>query len=116
MTKATALTLSEIERDVCSYPPLRREEIRKTYVGKEVDWQTTFTNGWNEQKGQAGVVFQVEPLGLTIFGTVSLASYPWLESLGVGEAVQVRGTIRKLDGVSITLDIRELRVPETVRV
>ena len=115
MTTIAVSSPSVIEAAVRSYPPLKREEIRKTYMGKEVDWLATFTNGWKERKGQAGLAFQVEPMGLTIFGVASLASYPWLESLRAGEAVQVLGTIRKLDGTSITLDIRKLRVPEAAR-
>ena len=103
---------ADISAAIHSHPPLKRQGICKTYVGKEVDWLATFINGWKEPKGRAGLAFQVEPHGMTIFGMVPLASYPWLESLGANTAVRVRGKIRKLNALSITLDILELALPE----
>ena len=104
-----------IGADIDAQPPLKRQEICQAYVGKEVDWLATFINGWKEPKGRAGLAFQVEPHGMTIFGMVPLASYPWLESLGADETVRVRGRIRKVNALSITLDILELSVPEPAK-
>lgn len=115
-TAVKTLTPAAIDAEVRSYPPLKRDSIRKIYVGKEVDWRVTFFTGWKESKGRVGLAFRDKPLGMTIFGHVPLTDYPWLESLNVDEAVWIRGQIRKVDSMTIDLEILELSVPELAAV
>jgi len=106
-----------IYSDINSYPPLMREERKRAYIGKEVEWQVTLADGY-EDKGRVHLTFHCEPRVLRLVsGTVRLSEYPWLKSLRADEPVQVRGRIRRLGGMAIELDILELNLqePATVR-
>ena len=110
------LEASDIYADINSYPPLRRQEIANTYIGKEVDWLLTFSNG-SEEQDEAHLIFRSEPHQIRmITGTVALSDYPWLRSLASDERVRVRGRIRRVDELITKLDILELALPEPAKV
>ena len=113
MTAAKALESSDIFEEIQAQPPLMRQEIRDTFIGKEVEWLLTFANG-SVSRGQAEVYFNAGPRDSgMVAGTASLAEYPWLKSLRVGEAVRVHGRINCVQALMIDLDILELSIPET---
>ena len=113
MTAAKALESSDIFEEIQAQPPLMRQEIRDTFIGKEVEWLLTFANG-SVHRGRAEVYFHAGPRNSgMVAGTASLAEYPWLKSLRVGEVVRVHGHISRVQALMINLDILELNLPET---
>ena len=85
-----------------------RQDIWDTFIGKEVEWSLPFANG-SVSQGQAEVYFNSAPFdeGM-VAGIVSLAEYPWLKSLRVGEVIRVRGRICRVEALMIHLDNVEL--------
>ena len=113
--KVEMLEPSHIYQDVESHPPLMQEEAQRKYIGQEVEWRLAFFSG-SMQQDQAHLMFrcelrQVRPFG-GITGTVSLSSYPWLKTLPADEPVLVKGRIRRVNSMTIELDILELSIPE----
>ena len=103
---------AEIYAEIDSNPPLMQEDAKDKYLGQEVDWLLTFFHG-SVENGQARLAFHCKPrvMGLVVC-TASLAEYPWLKALHADAAVRVRGRIRSIDSMSITLDGIELSIPE----
>ena len=90
-------------------PPLMRPEAIKAYLGKEVSCSATFADAREQKPGQVHVVCWCEPKSSKlVVGDVPLADYPQLRQLRVGERLRVRGTIRKIDTLSIELDIGKI--------
>ena len=106
---AKVLEPSEILEEIRTQPPLMRQEVRDTFIGKEVEWLLTFANG-SLSRGRADVYFNTAPhdIGM-VAGTASLTEYPWLKSLKVGEAVRVHGRINRVQALMVDLDILELK-------
>ena len=107
-TKTKQLEPSDIFEEIQAQPPLMRQEIRDTFIGREVEWLLTFANG-SVSRGRAEVYFNAAPhdIGMVV-GTASVAEYPWLKSLRDGEAVHVRGRICRVEALMIHLDKLEL--------
>jgi len=115
MSTVRALSASEIFADIKAQPPLMREQAAKAYLGQEVDWALTFTNGSEEPIGRAWLMLRRNPRDLElIVGGVSLATYPSLRSLRPGEPVRVRGRIRKANPLYIELEITDLLLHQPV--
>jgi len=86
-----------------------RKEFVQQYLGLEVDWPGTLADAREQKPGQIHVVCWPEPDGKRlIVCDVSLSEYPQLKQLRVGDPVHLRGRIRKVDVLSIELDIRVL--------
>ena len=103
---------STIFKDIEAQPPLMRDEVMQTYIGRKVNWQLTFRNGQVGDRDEAWLIFDAEPKGVRmVTGTVPLSKYPRLRTLPSGEIIHVRGRIRKIDAVCVDLDIAELKLP-----
>ena len=104
----------EIFTQIDSLPPLMRANAANAYVGKAVEWDLTFVDGSETVPGRAHLVFRSGSTGVRmIMVDASLEDYPYLRSLPSGEAVRVRGCIRKIDTLCINLDVTELVFPKT---
>ena len=110
---------SEIFAEMDAQPPLKRGEVAGMYLGKEVYWSLLFANADELSQGGAWLLFRFDPDHVRmVVGTVRLIDYPSLRSLRVGETVFVRGRIRKIDILSIELEIQDivlLRTAEAIR-
>lgn len=109
------ITPADIYREIESHPPLMREDVGKSYIGNEVEWIVTFTSG-SVHHDHAQLTCWVEghrPPKM-VFADVSLATYPWLKSLPADTAIRMRGRIRAIDAMAITLDIAEISIPDHV--
>ena len=103
---------SDIFAEVESARPVLREALRSTFVGDDVKWLLTFGNGWAlDERAQLTLYFDPDSIRRVI-GTVWLPDHPWLGMLRANDALQVRGRIRRVDAVSIELDVLELGIPE----
>jgi hypothetical protein len=109
MSNVTFLDPANIFAEIEAHPPLMRAEAANTYVGKDIDWLLTFFSGHELGIGRARLTFRIASQGIgMVVGAVSLSDYPWLKSLHADEPVRVRGRIRKIDTMSIELEISEL--------
>ena len=100
---------SQFFAEIDAQPPLMRANVANTYVGKEVDWNLFFVDGSEPIAGTASLIFHSGVMVVWIIsGEVSLIEHPYLRSLPAGEPVRVRGKIKKIDALSINLDISEL--------
>ncbi len=117
--KSHALSLkpSDIFTEVEALPPLMRERAAKAYIGKEIDWVLVFENGSEDERGHAHLVFSFRPHSVRmVMGEVPLEEHPDLRSMLSGTAVHVCGRIRKVDALTIELEIRELVSPKVAEV
>ena len=109
MPELKALEPSQIFAEIDACPPLMREQASQRYIGSEVDWPVTLADAREQKPGQAHVVFWPEPSGnRLIVGDVPLSGYPQLRSMRAGDPARARGRIRKVDTLSIELEIKEL--------
>jgi hypothetical protein len=100
---------SEIFKEVDAQPPLMRPQVIGKYLGKTVHWSVTLANAEEFGEGQAHLICRFDPDHVRMVTVnVSLSEYPKLRSMRVGERVQVRGTIARIDTLSIKLDDAEL--------
>lgn len=107
-TRAKSLESSRIFAEIEAQPPLMRPQAAKAYLGKLVDWLVIFANA-SEHSGQAHLILRSDPHGVRmITGKVLLVEHPELRSLHSGEQIRVRGRIRKIDNLSIELEINQL--------
>jgi len=94
-------------------PPLMRKEFVQRYIGVEVDWPGTLADAREQKLGQIHVVCWPEPDGeRLIVCDVSLSEYPQLKQLRVGDPLHLRGRIRKVDILTIELEIQNLMFAE----
>ena len=90
-------------------PPLMRPEVVSEYIGRDVNWSVTLAGAREERPGQAFVSFHFEPHSVRMIGgEVSLSEYPQLKLTHVGHPIHLRGKIRKIDTLSIQLEISKL--------
>lgn len=90
-------------------PPLMRKEAAASFIGREVNWTLTFSNGSEERPGQAWLIFRSDPHHVKmVAGYASLSDHPNLKTLQPGETVLASGRIRKIDTLYIELDIQDL--------
>ena len=100
---------SQIFAEFDAQPPLMRAEFIERYIGMEVDWAGTLADAREQKPDQVHVVCWPEPDGKRlIVGDVSLSEYPHLRQLRVDDPVRMRGRIRKVDVISIELEIQDL--------
>ena len=115
MSKAGSLEPSNIFSELKMCPPLMREQAKVAYVGKEVVWLVIFMDGYEQSSGQVRLTFQPDPDQLKLIsGTVRLSDYPWLKSTPAGEAIHVRGRIKKIDTLSIELELSDLLLAQPI--
>ena len=94
-----------------------RQEAANAYLGKDVGWFVVYRNAYTISSSRVQLLFAYEASHAPVItGTVALSEYPQLKRLRAGETVQVRGTIRNVDMLQISLDITELVLPKTVEV
>jgi len=104
MVDTTALEPEAIFSAVSAQPPLRRDEARASYVGREVDWTLVYIDGWEQSRGRARLAFKQErSIARCVFASVPLTDCPWLKHLHAGEIMRVRGRIAELNQLTITL-------------
>ncbi len=115
MSSEVLMDPAQITRDLEMQPPLMRREAASVYVGKDVDWLMTYRNAYEISSRRAQLVFAYEASHAPIItGAVALSAYPQLKHLRAGETVRVRGMIRSIDLLQITVDIKELVLPKMV--
>lgn len=99
----------QIYAEFDAQPPLVRQEAVQRYIGLEVDWPGTLADAREQKPGWVHVVCWPEPDDKRlIVCDVPLSEYPQLKQLRVGDPLQLRGRIHKIDVLSIQLDIQEL--------
>jgi len=104
MAQVSVLEPEAIFSEIATHPPLKREEVRASYLGREVDWALVYIDGWEQSRGRARLAFKQErSIVQCIFATVPLADCPWLKHMHAGEVMRVRGCIAELDGLTMTL-------------
>ena len=104
----------EILTQIGSLPPLMRANAANAYIGKSVEWDLIFVDGDGTVPGRARLVFRAGSTGVRmIMADASLEDYPYLRSLPSGEAVRVRGRIKKIDALFIQLDLTELTLQKS---
>jgi len=113
MSARRPLDPATIFAEIKAQPPLMRPQATQAYLGRSVDWSVIFANASEQPSGRAHLIFRFNQhdMGM-ITGAASLAQYPQLRSLRSGERIQVRGRIRKIDTLSIELEIRDLGLPK----
>ena len=105
MTETRVLEPEAIFSEISAQPPLRRDEARASYVGREVDWTLVYIDGWEQSRGRARLAFKQErSIVKCVFATVPLSDCPWLRHVHSGETIRLRGRIADIDGLSIELD------------
>ena len=115
MSRAMLSGPSCIFADIEAQPPLMRAEVSQRYLGEEIDWLLTFTNGRELDAGRAWLTFDFDPRSIkVIVAEVGLAEYPHLRTMRAGELLRIRGTIRKINALSIELEITALQLAQTV--
>src|SRR3989338_8153414 len=81
MTEAKSFEPAEIFSEISACPPLMRTQTKAVYIGREVDWTLTFTDGYEDRPGCARVMFHYQPHEVKFIAMgVPLADYPWLRS------------------------------------
>ena len=109
MSESKLLAAQEIFAEFKAQPPLMRSQAMEKYLGAEVDWPATLADAREQKPGQVHVVCWPEPDGQgLIVGDVSLSNYPHLRQLRVDDPVRMRGRIRKIDTITIELEIQDL--------
>ena len=110
--KTKALDPSGIFAKIASFPPLMQKEAGAKYIGKWIERELTFADGWEWRDGTY-LTFDVEPHSFKrVRGTVSIAEYPWLKTLAARTELLVRGQILHADTMTIELGDLELRLPK----
>ena len=104
MAEMRTLEPEAIFSEISAQPPLRRDEARASYVGREVDWTLVYIDGWEQSRGRARLAFKQErSIVKCVFATVPLADCPWLKHMHAGEIMRVRGRIAELNRLTLTL-------------
>ena len=103
------ITPSEIFAEVEALPPLMRPRFAEKYLGVEVDWPVRFADAWEKDAEMLRVAFHLEVATIqAIMGEVRRSEHPQLERLHAREPLRVHGRIRRVERLSIELDITEL--------
>lgn len=108
MSEVGALGASEMFAKINAQPPLMRAKAWATYLGKEIDWTTTFFSGEIESGERVFLAFRHEASDKMIFVRVTLTDYPWLMSTRRGELVRLRGRIEDINPLTIDLEATSL--------
>ena len=108
MAEVRALEASEIFAKINAQPPLMRAKAWATYLGKEIDWITTFFSGEIESEERVFLAFRHEASDKMIFVRVTLTDYPWLTATRRGELVRLRGRIKDISPLAINLEATSL--------
>lgn len=109
--RGRAPTPAQIFAKIEAQPPLMRQQAAGAYIGKEVHWALTFSNGSESRPGEAWLIFRFDSHDLKmVTGCALLSDYPSLRVIRPGETVLVHGRIKKIDelGLSIELEIQDL--------
>ena len=100
---------SQIFAELDAQPPLMRSQVIAPYIGMGVDWPVTFANASEDRSGRVHLLFQFDSRSVRIItGEIPLSEYPQLRSTQAGAQLRVCGTIRKIDTLSVGLEITEL--------
>ena len=111
ISKVRVPTPAEIFAAIEAQPPLMGQQAAGAYISEEVHWVLTFSNGSESRPGEAWLIFQFDSHDLKmVTGRAVLSDYPSLRVIRPGETVLVRGRIKKIDelGLSIELEIQDL--------
>ena len=109
MSEIGSFEPADIFATIEARPPLMRKEAAASFIGREVNWTLTFSNGSEERPGQAWLIFRSDPHNMRmVAGYASLADHPSLKTLQRNETVLVSGWVRKIDALYIELEIRDL--------
>ena len=116
MSEVGSIEPTGIFAEMDAQPPLMRQQAAAAYLGKEVCWSLIFSNA-TQHGGQARLIFRFDPQSVRmVVGGVLLSSYPSLMRAHAGENALVRGRIRKIDDLSIELEIQELILAHSTEV
>jgi hypothetical protein len=95
--------------EIEAQPPLMRRKFIEQYLGVEVEWPAILSNASEDESEQARLICRSDAHATKmITGTVSLTDYPQLRHTHVGEPLRLHGRIRKIDTLSIDLEILDL--------
>lgn len=109
MSEVRSFEPVEIFAAIDAQPPLMRKEAANAYIGKEVHWALTFSDGSEEHQGQASLAFHFDTRDIRmVLGRVLLSDYPSLKSMQSDEAVLVHGRVQKISAMFLELEIRDL--------
>lgn len=109
MSDVRSIEPPAIFAEIDAQPPLMRQRAAAIYLGKEVCWSLKFRNATEFSPGQAHLMFGFgNEIVRMVTGEISLATHPGLVTARVGENLLVRGHLRRIDNMTIELDISDI--------
>lgn len=115
--KIPSLTFSHIEKLVNNAPPLQRDEIKNSFKGIKVNWETYLNSASKEEnfinlRLKIGANLKNEDLLYTIHCKVASNDYPQLGVLLQSTKIIVKGEIDKVSTQDIELVNVKLTFPD----
>ncbi len=90
-------------------PEPLRDEAKAAYAGQKVQWSLLLADMHELKPGEVRVLFRRRANELQFIGTTVLrANYPWLQTLRIGETVQLHGSIAAIHRLCIELETLDL--------